>query len=107
MVREFYINDSLTVSIRDFIMAGKRKEHHYQTLQQTVDKLMTNFNHMLKKCSAEITQMCRSEKETWQKVDQVEEECQSLIRQVEAKADDLVSIFHPSNPFIFLAFISM
>ena len=70
---------------------GKRKDHRYQTLQQTLDGLMTNFNVLLKKCSETITQTCKAEKETWQTLDQVEEECDDLMRQVKAKADALVS----------------
>ena len=70
---------------------GKRKDHRYQTLQQTLDGLMTNFNVLLKKCSETITQTCKAEKEMWQSLDQVEEECDDLMRQVQAKADALVS----------------
>ena len=52
---------------------------------------MTNFNVLLKKCSETITQTCKAEKETWHSLDQVEEECDDLMRQVQAKADALVS----------------
>ena len=69
---------------------GKRKDHRYQTLQQTLDGLMTNFNVLLKKCSETITQTCKAEKETWQSLDQVEEECDDLMRKVQAKTDALV-----------------
>ena len=70
---------------------GKRKDHRYQTLQQTLDGLMTNFNVLLKKCSETITQTCKAEKETWHSLDQVEEECDDLMRQVQANNDALVS----------------
>ena len=36
--------------------------------------------------------MCKVEKETWIKLDKLEEDCQKLITQVEKKADALVSL---------------
>ena len=36
--------------------------------------------------------MCKVEKETWIKLDQLEEDCQKLITQVEKKAETLVSL---------------
>ena len=36
--------------------------------------------------------MCKVEKDTWIKLDELEEDCQGLITQVEKKADSLVSL---------------
>ena len=47
----------------------------------------------IKKCSDKITEMCKVEKETWIKLDQLEEYCQDLIDQVETKAETLVMLF--------------
>ena len=35
--------------------------------------------------------MCQEEKEAWLKLDQLEEDCKELIKQVETKAETLVS----------------
>ena len=65
----------------------------FQTLEQTADKLKTEFEELIKKCSDKITEMCKVEKETWLKLDQLEADCQDLIDQVETKAKTLVMLF--------------
>ena len=77
-----------------------KDQHTYQTLGQTAVRLKGEFEEMIKKCSDKITEMCKVEKETWIKLDQLEEDCEDLIDQVETKAETLVS----SIPFVVIQF---
>ena len=45
---------------------------------------------MLKKVSATVTSMCKTEKTAWLKLDDLEEECQRLQKQVDTAADNMV-----------------
>ena len=73
------------------IFVGKRKKQHsYQPLRQTVDRLRDEFHTQLKKCSEAITQTCKDEKKACQTLDDLEVECDELTRQVQTKADALV-----------------
>ena len=67
-------------------------QHTYQTLRQTASKLTAEFEVVLKRCSEKITEMCKVEKGAWLKLDQLEQDCQELIKQVETKAESLVSL---------------
>ena len=75
----------------DYSSAGKG-QHRYRTLRETELRLKSEFEAVIKRCAAKITEMCKVEKETWIKLDQLEEDCQGLITQVEKKADALVSL---------------
>ena len=66
---------------------------HVSNSGKTADKLKTEFDELIKKCSDKITEMCKEEKETWLKLDQLEADCQDLIDQVETKAKTLVMLF--------------
>ena len=77
-----------------------KDQHTYQTLGQTTLSLKSEFEEVIKRCSDKITEMCKVEKETWIKLDQLEEDCQDLIDQVETKAETLVS----SIPFVVIQF---
>ena len=75
----------------DYSSAGKG-QHTYRTLRETELRLKSEFEAVIKRCAAKITEMCKVEKETWIKLDKLEEDCQGLITQVEKKADALVSL---------------
>ena len=71
---------------------SEEQQHTYQSLENTAETLKSEFEELIKKCSDKITEMCKVEKETWIKLDQLEEDCQKLITQVEKKAETLVSL---------------
>ena len=58
----------------------KEQRHTYQSLENTAETLKSEFEELIKKCSDKITEMCKVEKETWLKLDQLEEHCQQLIK---------------------------
>ena len=70
----------------------KKQRHTYQSLENIAETLKSEFEELIKKCSDKITEMCKVEKETWLKLDQLEADCQKLITQVEKKAETLVSL---------------
>lgn len=53
-----------------------KNQNTYQTLGQTAVRLKNEFEGLIKKCSDKITEMRKVEKETWIKLDQLEEDCQ-------------------------------
>lgn len=53
-------------------------------------QLKDEFEQMSKKCSERVAEMCLLEKETWQRLDKLEEDCERLNKKVQAKADKLV-----------------
>lgn len=76
-----------------FLCKGADKEQHtFYTLDDTSELLKDEFKEFLKKCSEKITEMCKLEKETWMKLDYVEEQCNNCINDVDKKEADMVSI---------------
>lgn len=48
------------------------------------------FGEILKRCSEEVTDLCKREKQAWQKADDLEGECQRLCQAVKNKTEELV-----------------
>ena len=66
-------------------------EHRFMSLEDISTWVKEEFGELLKKCSAEVTDLCRQEKQAWRKVDDLEEECQKLCQEVKNKTEEVVS----------------
>lgn len=65
-------------------------DHVFLTLSDVDAKLKAQFQAVLKKCAARLSEMCMFEKKTWLKLDTVEEECELLSQSVVEKTYELV-----------------
>ena len=66
------------------------QSHTFISLQDVEEQIKSEFAEVLKKVSLTITTMCKTEKQAWLRMDEVEEECQRLTKQVETAAQKLV-----------------
>ena len=55
--------------------------------------LETRFEDMIKKCSDKVTELCKLEKQTWQTVDELNEKCEAMMKQVDTTAEKQVLLF--------------
>ena len=60
------------------------------SLQDVEKQIKSEFTTLLKKVSDTVTSMCKTEKKGWLVLDEIEEECQIMTKQVEAAAQKLV-----------------
>ena len=67
------------------------KKHSYQPLEEISVRIGYEFEELLKISSQTTTKMCQEEKQTWRKLDKVEDRCRQLVKQVETKREELVS----------------
>ena len=66
------------------------QSHTFISLQDVEEQIKSEFAEVLKKVSQTIATMCQTEKQAWLRMDEVEEECQRLTKQVETAAQKLV-----------------
>ena len=66
------------------------QSHTFISLQDVEEQIKSEFAEVLKNVSQTITTMCKTEKQAWLRMDEVEEECQRLTKQVETAAQKLV-----------------
>ena len=66
------------------------KSHTFVTLEDVERQIRSELSKVLKKVSATVTSMCKTEKAAWLKLDDLEEECQRLQKQVDTAADNMV-----------------
>ena len=52
--------------------------------------LEAHFAEMIKKCSEKVTELCKLEKQTWQTVDELNEKCEAMMKQVDTTAEKQV-----------------
>ena len=62
--------------------------------------LEAHFSEMIKKCSEKVTELCKLEKQTWQTVDELNEKCEAMIRQVDLTAEKQVQVASFSSRFV-------
>ena len=66
------------------------KSHTLRSLEDVKRQIRLELSRVLKKVSATVTLMCKTEKAAWLKLDDLEEECQRLQQQVNTAADNMV-----------------
>ena len=64
--------------------------HSFISLEDISIRVKEEFGEILKRCSAEVTDLCKREKQAWQKADDLEGECQRLCQAVKNKTKELV-----------------
>lgn len=74
-----------------FTYFSDREDHFYHTLKDTAAQLNREFTEITKKYSEKITELCKLEKATWQKLDDLENECERCTEQVNSRTEELVS----------------
>ena len=57
----------------------------------TRQNLEAHFRQMIQQCSDKVTELCKLEKETWQTVDELNEKCEAMIKQVDTTTEQQVS----------------
>ena len=57
----------------------------------TRQNLEAHFKRMIQQCSDKVTELCKLEKETWQTVDELNEKCEAMIKQVDTTTEQQVS----------------
>ena len=65
--------------------------HKFLSLDDTSARVREDFGELLKKCSVKVTELCKQEKRAWQKIDDLEVECQKMYQEVRSKREELVS----------------
>lgn len=73
-----------------FLFNTDGKSHEFRTLKDGRTKLVAVYEKMLEACSKQLAKMCKQEKQTWQRLDQIETDCSVLIRDLTSKAEELV-----------------
>ena len=66
------------------------KSHIFVSLQDVEKQIKSEFAEVLKKVSETVTEMCKTEKKGWLIMDEIEEECQRLTKEVESAAKEMV-----------------
>ena len=75
------------------------KPHNFLSLQEAGTQIKAQFASICKEVAGKITEMCKAEKDAWHKLDQLEDECETMYKQVETKTEVLVSYeFKYSHP---------
>ena len=64
--------------------------HSFISLEDCTIRVKEEFGEILKRCSAEVTDLCKREKQAWQKADDLVGECQRLRQAVKNKTEELV-----------------
>ena len=59
-------------------------------MQDVEKQIKSEFAEVLKKVSETVTEMCKTEKKGWLIMDEIEEECQRLTKEVESAAKKMV-----------------
>ena len=67
------------------------KCHMFVSLQDVEKKIKSEFSEVLKNISETVTEMCKTEKESWLTLDSIEEECRTLKEKVEAASNKMVN----------------
>ena len=67
------------------------KPHNFLSLQEAGTQIKAQFANICKEVAGKITEMCKAEKDAWHKLDQLEDECETMYKQVETKTEVLVS----------------
>lgn len=62
--------------------------------------LEAHFAEMIKKCSEKVTELCKLEKRTWQTVDELNEKCEAMIKQVDLTAEKQVQVANLTSGFV-------
>lgn len=73
-----------------FFIAGS---HKYQLLEKARTDLEAEIDEMLKEISKKITELCNLEKNTWQTVDELTENCEKMVNQVDECVNKKVPTF--------------
>lgn len=72
-------------------MFAENNDHFYKTMNDIRSQLEAEFAELTKSVTDKMTEMCKLEKETWQKLDNLEMECDELRRDIHDKAKEMVT----------------
>ena len=87
MVTKIYTQFS-HIHVSGSLVAGVA--HSFISLEDISIRVNEEFGEILKRCSAEVTDLCKREKQAWQKADDFEGECQRLCQAAKNKTKELV-----------------
>ena len=87
----FFHKTSHTISSLDLlVLTSSGGKHENVPLATTRIALERHFEDMIKKCSDKVTELCKLEKQTWQTVDELNEKCEAMMKQVDTTAEKQV-----------------
>lgn len=77
-------------------MVGIEK-HDFESLRGAEILLRAHFNKVLEECSESLSYMGKKEKETWQSLDLLQDDCEKMKLQVKEKVNQQVKLKLPCD----------